>query len=104
MKPLLRKIFFWDAPAQGAFFGLTPLMTLLTIGLGTGCVSTTEAGKRASRTIEAPSETLLRADLSDASSCRKAGEQRQQITMALQAAIYFFPDHAQRFRGNCSSP
>jgi hypothetical protein len=25
MKPLLRKIFFWDAPAQGAFFGLTTL-------------------------------------------------------------------------------
>ena len=24
MKPLLRKIFLWDAPAQGAFFGLTP--------------------------------------------------------------------------------
>ena len=23
MKHLLRKIFFWDAPAQGAFFGLT---------------------------------------------------------------------------------
>ncbi|MBQ6472800.1 MAG: hypothetical protein IJJ33_12520, partial [Victivallales bacterium] len=23
MKPLLLKLFFWDAPAQGAFFGLT---------------------------------------------------------------------------------
>ena len=45
MKPLLRKIFFWDAPAKGAFFGLTLLMTLLTIGLGTGCVSTIDAGK-----------------------------------------------------------
>ena len=36
MKPLLRKIFFWDEPAQGAFFGLTLLVTLprffLTIG------------------------------------------------------------------------
>ena len=31
MKPLLRKIFFWDAPAQGAFFGLTLLLTLLII-------------------------------------------------------------------------
>ena len=28
MKHLLRKIFFWDAPAQGAFFGLTLLFTL----------------------------------------------------------------------------
>ncbi|MBP5640734.1 MAG: hypothetical protein J6X55_14735 [Victivallales bacterium] len=27
MKPHLRKIFFWDAPAQGAFFGLTLLLT-----------------------------------------------------------------------------
>ena len=45
MKHLLRKLFFWDAPAQGAMFGLTLLMTLLTIGLGTGCVSTTDAGK-----------------------------------------------------------
>ena len=35
MKPLLRKIFFWDAPAQGAFFGLTLLCLLLL----TGCVS-----------------------------------------------------------------
>ena len=26
MKPLLRKIFFWDEPAQGAFFGLTLLL------------------------------------------------------------------------------
>ena len=40
MKPLLRKIFFWDAPAQGAFFGLTLLLflgwvcfTLLCAGL-----------------------------------------------------------------------
>jgi hypothetical protein len=37
MKPLLRKIFFWDAPARGAFFGLTLLM--LCILLLTGCVS-----------------------------------------------------------------
>ena len=28
MKPLLRKLFFWDAPAQGAFFGLTLLIIL----------------------------------------------------------------------------
>ena len=28
MKHLLRKIFFWDAPAQGAFFGLTLLIVL----------------------------------------------------------------------------
>ncbi len=28
MKPLLRKIFFWDAPAKGAFFGLTLLIVL----------------------------------------------------------------------------
>ena len=28
MKPLLRKIFFWDAPAQGAFFALTLLIVL----------------------------------------------------------------------------
>ena len=28
MKHLLRKIFFWDAPAQGAFFGVTLLLTL----------------------------------------------------------------------------
>ena len=28
MKPLLRKIFFWDAPAQGEFFALTLLFTL----------------------------------------------------------------------------
>ena len=28
MKPLLRKIFFWDEPAQGAFFGLTLLIVL----------------------------------------------------------------------------
>ena len=31
MKPLLRKIFFWDAPAKSAFFGLTLLLTLLII-------------------------------------------------------------------------
>ena len=37
MKPLLRKIFFWDEPAQGAFFGLTSF--LLCILLLTGCVS-----------------------------------------------------------------
>lgn len=81
MKPLLRKIFFWDAPAQGAFFGLTLLMTLLTIGLGTGCVSTTDAGKNPSRSSEVMSETLLQADLSDASSCRKAGKQRGRMAM-----------------------
>ena len=28
MKPLLRKIFFWDEPAQGAFFALTLLIVL----------------------------------------------------------------------------
>ena len=28
MIPLLRKIFFWDEPAQGAFFGLTLLIVL----------------------------------------------------------------------------
>ena len=37
MKPLLRKIFYWDVPAQGAFFGLTLL--LLCLLLLTGCVS-----------------------------------------------------------------
>ena len=37
MNPHLRKIFFWDEPAQGAFFGLTPF--LLCILLLTGCVS-----------------------------------------------------------------
>jgi hypothetical protein len=31
MKHLLRKIFFWDEPAQGAFFALTLLLTLLII-------------------------------------------------------------------------
>ena len=81
MKHLLHKIFFWDAPAQGAFFGLTLLMTLLTIGLGTGCVSTTDAGKNPSRSREVMSETLLQADLSDASSCRKAGKQRERMAM-----------------------
>ena len=38
MKSLLRKLFFWDAPAQGAFFGLTliPILPklLLTYGYG----------------------------------------------------------------------
>ena len=86
MKRLLRKIFFWDAPAQGAFFGLTLLMTLLTIGLGTGCVSTTDAGKNPSRSSEVMSETLLQADLSDASSCRKAGKQRGRMAVAFHHA------------------
>ena len=86
MKPLLCKIFFWDEPAQGAFFGLTLLMTLLTIGLGTGCVSTTDAGKNPSRSSEVMSETLLQADLSDAKSCRKAGEQRGRMAMAFHHA------------------
>ena len=31
MNLLLRKIFFWDAPEQGTFFGLTLLLTLLII-------------------------------------------------------------------------
>ena len=37
MKHLLRRLFFWDAPAKGAFFGLTLL--LLCILFLTGCVS-----------------------------------------------------------------
>ncbi|MBR4902020.1 MAG: hypothetical protein IKZ46_13875 [Victivallales bacterium] len=37
MKPLLRKLFFWDAPAQGAFFGLTLLPTLVWFAFSFWC-------------------------------------------------------------------
>ena len=42
MKHLLRKYFFLDAPAQGAFFGLTLLICLSIVGLLSGCVSHVE--------------------------------------------------------------
>ncbi len=37
MKPLLRKIFFWDEPAQGALFGLTLLPVLVWLALSVFC-------------------------------------------------------------------
>ena len=37
MKPLLRKIFFWDAPAQGAFFGLTLLLAAVWFAFSLLC-------------------------------------------------------------------
>ncbi len=58
------------------------LIALIAIGLGTGCVSTTEGGKSPYRSFEVLSETLLQADQSDAASCRKAGEQRERMAMA----------------------
>ena len=39
MKPLLRKIFFWDEPAQGAFFGLTLLFSLPWLIITLFCIS-----------------------------------------------------------------
>ena len=42
MNHLLRKIFFWDEPAQGRSLEQILLMVLLTIGFGSSCVSTTE--------------------------------------------------------------
>ena len=37
MKHLLRKLFFWDAPAQGAFFGLTLLLLTIWGGFSIFC-------------------------------------------------------------------
>ena len=39
MKPLLRKIFFWDEPAQGAFFALTLLLSLPWLIITLFCIS-----------------------------------------------------------------
>ena len=58
MKPFLRKIFFWDEPAQGAFFGLTLLICLFIVGLLSGCVSQAEAAKNSSYTTEVLSNEL----------------------------------------------
>ena len=37
MTTILRKLFFWDAPAQGAFFGLTLLPTAIWLGFSLWC-------------------------------------------------------------------
>ena len=37
MKPLLRKIFFWDDPVQGAFFGLTLLPVAVWFAFSVWC-------------------------------------------------------------------
>lgn len=82
MKHLRCKIFFWDAPAQGTMFGLTLFICLFIVGLLSGCVSQAEAAKNSSNTKAVLSETLLNADLSNASSCRQAGKQRQRLAVA----------------------
>ena len=54
MKQLLRKYFFWDAPAQGAFFGLTLLISLSIVGLLSGCVSQAKEARSGDYHIGAP--------------------------------------------------
>ena len=68
MKHLFHKFFFWNVSDKGAFFVMETLMALFVIGLLNGCVSTAETGRKSSRTKTVPTETLLRVDLSDASS------------------------------------
>ena len=81
MKHLFHKFFFWNVSDKGAFFVMEMLMALFVIGLLNGCVSTAEIERNFSRTKTVPTETLLHADLSDASSCFHAGEQRQRMAM-----------------------
>ncbi|MBR5077850.1 MAG: hypothetical protein IKX30_03825 [Victivallales bacterium] len=81
MKHLFHKFFFWNVSNNCTFFSMAMLMALFAIGLLNGCVSMSETGRKSSRTKTVPTETLLHADLSDASSCFEAGKQRYRMAM-----------------------